>query len=51
MKVIVIGGTGFISPHVVRQLIKMGHEVTVFNRGQTTAELPSEVNYLIGDRQ
>ena len=50
MKVIVIGGTGFISPHVVRQLIKMGHQVTVFNRGQTTAELPPEVNYLKGDR-
>ena len=49
MKVLFIGGTGFISSHVVRQLIKMGHEVTVFNRGQTSTELPA-VNYLKGDR-
>ena len=50
MKVLIIGGTNFIGPHVIRQLINIGHEVTVFHRGQTTAELPSEVNYLKGDR-
>lgn len=50
MKVIVIGGTGFISPHVVRQLVEMGHEVTVFNRGETKTDLPQAVNYLKGDR-
>ena len=50
MKVLVIGGTNFIGPHVVRQLIEMKHEVVVFNRGQTTAELPPEVQHLKGDR-
>ncbi len=50
MKVLVIGGTRFIGTHVVRQLIKMGHEVTVFNRGQTIAELPEEVKWIKGDR-
>ena len=50
MKVLVIGGTNFIGPHAVRQLIDMGHEVTVFHRGQTTAELPPQVRLLKGDR-
>ena len=50
MKVLVIGGTGFIGSYVVRQLIKMGHKVTVFNRGQTIAELPPDVKWIKGDR-
>ena len=50
MKVLVIGGTGFIGSHVVRQLIEMRHEVTVFSRGQTIAELPSGVKWIKGDR-
>ena len=50
MKVLVIGGTGFISSYVVRQLVKMGQEVTVFNRGETKTDLSQEVDYLEGDR-
>ncbi|MGB3639933.1 MAG: NAD-dependent epimerase/dehydratase family protein, partial [Rivularia sp. (in: cyanobacteria)] len=50
MKVLVIGGTGFISYQVVRQLINSGHEVTVFNRGETKTNLPQAVNQIIGDR-
>ncbi|NJK48935.1 NAD-dependent epimerase/dehydratase family protein [Candidatus Gracilibacteria bacterium] len=50
MKILIIGGTNFIGPPVVRQLCAMGHEVTVFNRGQTHADLPSQVNYIKGDR-
>ncbi|MGV2827117.1 NAD-dependent epimerase/dehydratase family protein [Myxosarcina sp. GI1(2024)] len=50
MKVLVIGGTGFISSCVVRQLVKMKHEVTVFHRGETTVELPEEVHMIKGDR-
>lgn len=40
MKILVIGGTNFIGPHVVRQLVKMRHEVIVFHRGETEADLP-----------
>lgn len=50
MKVLIVGGTNFIGPHVVRQLTSMGHEVTVFHRGQTQSDLPPEVNHILGDR-
>jgi nucleoside-diphosphate-sugar epimerase len=51
MKILVIGGTNFIGPAVVRQLCAMGHEVTLFNRGYNQADLHWQVNYLKGDRQ
>ncbi len=38
MRVLIIGGTGFIGPHVVRWLVEQDAEVTVFHRGQTRAE-------------
>ncbi len=50
MKVLVIGGTNFIGPCVIYQLLKMGHEVTVFNRRQTRTDLPKEVKWIKGDR-
>lgn len=49
--ILVIGGTNFIGPYVVRQLIEMGHEVTVFHRGETQTDLPKEVKWIKGDRQ
>ncbi len=48
---LVIGGTNFIGPFVVRRLIGLGHEVTVFHRGKTEAKLPSETRQKIGDRR
>jgi nucleoside-diphosphate-sugar epimerase len=50
MKVLVIGGTNFIGPCVVRQLVEMGHDVTIFHRGETRADLPEEVKRIEGDR-
>ena len=50
MRVFAIGATGFIGPHIVRQLVALGHEVTVLHRGQTDAMLPEEARRLLGDR-
>jgi nucleoside-diphosphate-sugar epimerase len=47
---LLIGGTGFIGPYVVRALLAGGHSVGVFHRGQTRASLPASVVQLHGDR-
>ena len=35
MKILVIGGTGFIGSQIVNRLAEKGHDVTVFHRGKT----------------
>ena len=50
MKVVVIGGTNFLGPPLVRRLVALGHEVAVFHRGRTGADLPPAVEHILGDR-
>ena len=50
MRLLILGGTGFIGPHMVRRALDRGHTVTLFNRGKTNAELFPQVETLIGDR-
>src|SRR3954451_7771710 len=50
MRILLIGGTRFIGRHVVGAALAAGHEVTVFHRGRTGAELFPEVTRLTGDR-
>ena len=38
MKVLIIGGTRFIGKYIVRDCLAQGHEVTLFNRGQTKSD-------------
>jgi uncharacterized protein YbjT (DUF2867 family) len=40
MRVLIIGGTGLISTSITRQLLEVGAEVTLFNRGDTDARIP-----------
>jgi nucleoside-diphosphate-sugar epimerase len=46
MRVLILGGTGFSGPHVVRRLCALGHDVAVFHRGQHEPELPPEVVHI-----
>ena len=50
MKILAIGATGFLGPHVVQRLIRMGHEVVVFHRGKTEADILDSVRQICGDR-
>ena len=50
LRILILGGTGFIGPHMVRAARDAGHEVTLFNRGRTNPELFPNVETLIGDR-
>src|SRR3989441_384218 len=50
MRVLVIGGTEFISLHLLRTLVPRGHEVVVLNRGRHSDRLPAGVKALTGDR-
>jgi len=50
MKLLILGGTGFIGPHLVQYALDRGHRLTLFNRGRTNAQLFPETEKLVGDR-
>lgn len=50
VRVLILGGTGFIGPYFVRSAVERGHRVSVFNRGKSHADLPPGVERLLGDR-
>lgn len=50
MRSLIIGGTRNLGPSIAQALLQQGHEVAVFNRGQTRDDLPEEVERLRGDR-
>lgn len=49
MKVLYVGGTGEISYACVLESLKLGHEVSVFNRGLRPGMLPAEVETIRGE--
>jgi len=50
LRILILGGTGFIGPYQVKYALDRGHKVTLFNRGKTNADLFPDVPRLIGDR-
>ncbi len=50
LRILFIGGTGFIGPHMVEAALARGHVPTLFNRGRTNPGLFPKVEKLIGDR-
>jgi 2'-hydroxyisoflavone reductase len=50
LRLLILGGTGFIGPHFVETLQAHGHTLTLFNRGKRNASLFPQIETLIGDR-
>ncbi len=51
MHVLFVGGTGLISTSIARQLLEVGHQVTLFNRGKSENRLPPGASVIEGDRK
>ncbi len=43
MKLLILGGTVFLGPHLVEAARARGHTITLFNRGQHNPELYPEL--------
>jgi nucleoside-diphosphate-sugar epimerase len=50
MKILIIGGTGLISTPISRMLLERGDELTLYNRGQREARIPTGARLISGDR-
>ncbi len=50
LKILILGGTGFIGPWEVEAALAHGHEVTLFNRGKSGKDLFPDLEKLKGDR-
>lgn len=50
MRVLILGGTEFVSLHLVRALLREGHQVAVLNRGRHPERLPAGVPAIACDR-
>lgn len=51
MKILIIGGTRFLGRHLVNSARARGHDLTLFNRGQTNPNLFRKVKRYQGDRE
>ena len=50
LRVLILGGTGFIGPHFVYVLTAAGHKISLFNRGKRDTTVRPGIEYLVGDR-
>lgn len=51
MRILVIGGTGFIGAHLVKLLLEENHKVAVFHRGETNFNSSRDIQNIYGERK
>jgi len=47
-RILILGGTSFLGPHVVRGVVRRGHAVCIFHRGESEPDLPASVRHIHG---
>lgn len=51
MRILILGGTGFLGRHLVQAALERQHTVTLFNRGLSHPKLFPQVEQIHGDRE
>jgi 2'-hydroxyisoflavone reductase len=51
MRILILGGTVFLGPHLIDAALAHGHELTIFHRRDTASDWYPEVKKLRGDRR
>lgn len=51
LRVLILGGTGFLGPSIVEHFRASGHTMTLFNRGRTNPGMFPDLERLLGDRE
>jgi nucleoside-diphosphate-sugar epimerase len=51
MRILIVGGTRFIGPFLIKELLDKGHEVAIFSRGNNKLDssLSEKVTHFVGD--
>jgi len=50
LRILVLGGTRFLGPHMAEYALARGHTLTFFNRGKTNAGVLPDIERIQGDR-
>lgn len=50
MRILIIGGTAFVGRHIAQAAVDADHQVTLFHRGKTGADLFPQATHLTGNR-
>jgi 2'-hydroxyisoflavone reductase len=50
LNLLILGGTGFLGPAIVRAALARGHNISLFHRGKTRPDLFPELEHILGNR-